>query len=197
MSSSSSSPHDPIAFILQSEDFKSVMRSVLREALGSTAFDQDPPQRDEQVAPPVVTGLHTPSVKDPHDFFRRTVSADDWYNALRRYPKNTRVSYDPPALPSAVQCSSTFKTHDGQLERIQGDIAHLTRPIDHLLHQVLSVRDLPEESKELLVNFANHMRELLGLLASKITMIRVNNLRKDRGLPASGHSQSARRSRDF
>ncbi|KAF9944076.1 hypothetical protein BGZ72_002823 [Mortierella alpina] len=196
MSSSSSSPHDPIASLLQSDDFKSVMRSVVREALGSTALDQDPPERDEQVAPPVVTELYTPSKSekekcpgiwpdDPHTFFRRTVSADDWNNSLRRYPKNTRVSYDPPALPSVVQCSSTFKSHDGQLARIQGDIAHVTRPIDQLLHQVLSAGDVPAESEELIVNFANHMREQLELLASKITTVRMDNLRKDKGLPAS------------
>ncbi|KAG0087822.1 hypothetical protein BGZ92_006955, partial [Podila epicladia] len=64
MSSSSSSPHDPIASLLQSDDFKSAMRSMLREALGSTALDQEPPQRDEQVAPPVVTELYTPSEKE-------------------------------------------------------------------------------------------------------------------------------------
>ncbi|KAG0073846.1 hypothetical protein BGZ93_004680, partial [Podila epicladia] len=104
---------------------------------------------------------------------------------LRRYPKNTRVSYDPPALPSVVQCSSSFKTHDGQLARIQGDIAHLTRPIDQLLHQILSAGDVPEESEVLFVNFANHMREQLELLASKITTVRMDNLRKDKGLPAS------------
>lgn len=195
MSPSSSSHHDPIASLLQSDDFKSAIRTVLREALGS-ALDQDPPQRDEQVAPPVVTELYTPSDKerercpgiwpeDPRVFFRRTVSADDWNNLLRRYPKNTRVSYDPPALPSVVQCSTTFKAHDGQLARIQGDIAHLTRPIDQLLHQVLSAGDVPEESEELFVNFANHMREQLELLASKITTVRMDNLRKDKGLPAS------------
>ncbi|CAO3568853.1 unnamed protein product [Mortierella alpina] len=165
MSSSSSSHHDPIASLLQSDDFKSAMRSVLREALGS-ALDQDPPHQDEQVAPPVVTELYTPFDKerercpgiwpeDPRVFFRRTVSADDWNNLLRRYPKNTRVSYDPPALPSV------------------------------LLHQVLSAGDVPEESEELFINFANHMREQLELLASKITTVRMDNLRKDKGLPAS------------
>ena len=196
MSSSSSSPHDPIASLLQSDDFKSVMRSVLREALGSTTLDQDPLERDEQVAPPVVTELYTPSKNerekcpaiwpdDPRVFFRRTISADDWNNLLRRYPKNTRVSYDPPALPAVVQCSSTFKAHDGQLARIQGDIAHLTRPIDQLLHQILSADDVSPESEKLLVNFASTMREQLELLASKITTVRMDNLRKDKGLPAS------------
>ncbi|KAF9368266.1 hypothetical protein CPC16_005528 [Podila verticillata] len=157
---------------------------------------QDPPQRDEQVTPLVVTELYTPSenkrghcpeiwLTNPRAFFRRNVSSDDWNNLLRRYPKNMQITYDPPALPSVIQCSSTFKTHDSQLAKIQCDIAHLTRPIDHLLHQVLSAGDVPEESVELFISFANHMREQLELLASKITTVHMDNLRKDKGLPVS------------
>src|ERR1700753_2021978 len=86
MSSSSSSPHDSIASLLQSDDFKSAMRSALLEALGSTAPAWDPTQRDEQVTPPVFTELYTPSENerercpgiwptDPRAFFRRNVSS--------------------------------------------------------------------------------------------------------------------------
>ncbi|KAF9921090.1 hypothetical protein BGZ67_000753, partial [Mortierella alpina] len=174
----------------------SAMRSMLREALGSTPLDQDPPQRDEQLALPAVTELYTPSARerercpgiwpeDPRAFFHRPLSAEDWNTQLRRYPKNTRILYDPPPLPAVVQCSSTFKSHDGQLAKLQGDIAHLTRPIDQLIHQVLSANDIPEECEELFINFANHMREQLELFASKVTTIRMDNLRKEKGLPAS------------
>ena len=101
MSSSSSSHHDPIASLLQSDDFKSAMRSVLREALGS-ALDQDPPQRDEQVAPPVVTELYTPSDKerercpgiwpeDPRVFFRSVIFSRGKLTKLIGSTKSTRT----------------------------------------------------------------------------------------------------------
>ncbi|KAG0196223.1 hypothetical protein BGX28_010416, partial [Mortierella sp. GBA30] len=200
MSSSSSSSPDTIASFLQSDDFKTYMRSTLREVLGPhVAVDQEQPMRDEQIAPPVVTELFTPSENerdrcpriwpnDPHSFFRRKVSNDDWSNGLRQYPKNTRVVYDPPVLPAVVQCSNVFKAHDSQLSRIQCDVAHLTRPIDHLIHGVLSASDIPDESEELLVSFANLMRDQLELLASKINTVRTENLRKDRGLSTSDTS---------
>ncbi|KAG0196464.1 hypothetical protein BGX28_010084 [Mortierella sp. GBA30] len=200
MSSSSSSPPDTIASFLQSDDFKAYMRSTLREVLGpQSTLDRDYLKRDEQIAPPIVTELFTPSASerercpgiwptDPHDFFRRKVSNDDWSNGLRQYPKNTRVIYDSPVLPAVVQCTNTFKAHDNQLARIQCDIAHLTRPIDHLIHGVLSASDIPDESEELLVSFANLMRDQLEQLASKINTVRTENLRKDRGFSASDTS---------
>jgi len=175
------------------------MRSTLREVLDSVANDQDLSERDEQIAPPSVTKLYTPSEserercpgiwpEDPHAFFHRKVTNDEWSNGLRGYPKNTRVTYEPPALPAVVQCSNAFKAHDTQLSRIQCDIAHLTRPIDHLIHQVLSANDIPEECEELFVSFANHMRYQLEQLASKITTVRTENLRKDKGIASSDTS---------
>ncbi|KAG0317987.1 hypothetical protein BG000_004366, partial [Podila horticola] len=44
------------------------------------------------------------------------------------------------------------------------------------------------ESEELFINFTTHMREQLELLASKITTVRTENLRKDKGLAASDTS---------
>jgi len=125
---------------------------------------------------------------EPKDFFRRSVSNDDWNNGLRQYPKNTCATYDPPNLPAVAQCPDTIKAHDNQLHKIQCDIAHLTRPIDHLIHLVLSADDIPEDSELLFINFANHMRGQLASLASKITRVRMENIRKNKGIPTSDNS---------
>jgi len=199
-SSSPSSFSDQFTSLLQSDEFKAYMQSTLREVLASQgASDQASRIRDEQVVPPVVTMLYTPSeserercpdikMVEPKDFFRRSVSNDDWSNGLRQYPKNTCATYDPPNLPAVAQCPDTIKAHDNQLSRIQCDIAHLTRPIDHLIHLVLSTNDIPEDSEQLFVNFANHMRGQLASLASKITRVRMENIRKSKGIPTSDNS---------
>jgi hypothetical protein len=113
---------------------------------------------------------------------------DDWSNGLRQYPKNTCASYDPPNLPAVAQCPDSIKAHDNQLSRIQCDIAHLTRPIDHLIHMVLTADDIPEDSEQVFINFANHMHGQLASLASKITRVRMENIRKNKGIPTSDNS---------
>lgn len=191
----SSSPFD-LSALIQDDGFKAYMLSTFREAMAS----YDPtPKRDEQITTPVTTELFTPSEterercpgiwpEDSRSFFRRAISDKDWNDDLRQFPKNTTISYDPPALPNIVQCSATFKSHDSQLSKIQCDIAHLTRPIDALVHRILAADDIPEDCVDLVVQFASSMRDRMEALASRISTVRLENLRKNKGLPASDQS---------
>lgn len=122
---------------------------------------------------------------EPKDFFHQSVLNDNWNNGLHQYPKNTCVTYDPPNLPVVTQCPDTIKAHDNQLHKIQCDIAHLTCPIDHLIHLVLSADDIPEDSELLFINFTNHMHGQLASLASKITRVCMENICKNKGILTS------------
>ncbi|KAG0285248.1 hypothetical protein BGZ98_005587, partial [Dissophora globulifera] len=122
--------------------------------------DQGPENRDRQVALPAVTELYTPSAHEielcpelggEQDFFQGGLPSEEWVDKLRQHPKNTRFSYDPPALPAVFQCSDMLRAGDTRLTKIQLDLANLTRPIDTLLHQVLSADDISEDE---LRNFA-------------------------------------------
>ena len=192
--SSSSTPNTFPSF--NGDELKAYIQSAVREALGPQPTSDQERVRDQQVAPPVVTELYTPSAEErerfpaiwpdtPQDFFQGGRSADEWNNVLRPYPKNTRALYDAPALPPVLQCTAAFKSHDSQLAKIQQDLAHLTRPIDAILHQIGTAVDLPAECEELVANFACLMRDRLAALAGKISDVRSENLFKDRGIPTS------------
>lgn len=192
--SSSSTPNTFPSF--NGDELKAYIQSAVREALGPQPTPDHERSLDQQVVPPVVTELYTPSAEErdrypalwtdtPQDFFHGGRPADEWNNALRPYPKNTRALYDPPTLPPVLQCTPAFRTHDNQLAKIQQDLAHLTRPIDSILHQIGTAADLPAECEELVANFACLMRDRLAALAGKINEVRTENLCKDRGIPSS------------
>ncbi|KAF9171074.1 hypothetical protein BGX20_008143, partial [Mortierella sp. AD010] len=143
------------------------------------ALDQEQPRRDEQIVPPAVTELFTPSdngrgrchriwPSDPRSFFRRKVSNDEWNNGLRQYLKNT-------ALSKITTVSSPGYSATSLISRDRLTISS-------------TASDIPEESEELLVSFANLIREQLKLLAAKVNTVRTENLRKDRGLSTSDAS---------
>ncbi|KAG0282604.1 hypothetical protein BGZ98_006694, partial [Dissophora globulifera] len=156
--SSSSTPNTFPSF--NGDELKSYIQSAVREAMVARPAPDHERRLDEQVAPPVVTELYTPSAEErerypaiwldsPQEFFHGGRPTDEWNNVLRPFPKNTRAIYEAPALPPVLQCTPAFKTHDGQLAKIQQDLAHLTRPIDAILHQIGTTVDLSIECEEL------------------------------------------------
>ncbi|KAI1308937.1 hypothetical protein EDD11_004146 [Mortierella claussenii] len=118
-------------------------------------------------------------------FFKSDIPNDEIWEQFLAYPKNSAMGYEPPKLPSIIQCSKAGKSHDTQLRTIQKRIAHLTRPVDLFLHQIWSLEgkdnDDAEEMAELCTSFAILIRDQLGAVAGRINTMRMDNLRASQG----------------
>ncbi|KAG0326681.1 hypothetical protein BGZ99_009179 [Dissophora globulifera] len=194
--SSSSTPNTLLSST--DEELKAFVLSTVREAMNAQqasgyvdqqdAFEPSTEERErfQELWP-----------DNPQEFFRGGRPADEWDDVLRRYPKNTRVAYDPPALLPARQRSPASRIRDDQLADIQQDLAHLTRPIDYILHEIRTVVDLPADCEELITNFACLMRNGLTTVAGRINDVRIENLRKDKESSVNDSAKLQEDSYDF
>ena len=153
----------------------------------------DDPQMEEPSAIKIFHPSDTerdryPPIKpsDPNSFFTKEVPDDEFWDQLRRYPKNSAMGYEPPKIPSVMQLSSSSKNYDSQLRSVQKRLAHLTRPIDLFLHQVWSMEGSgsmdSDDVVELCSTFAIFIRDQLATTTGKINSMRLENLRTSQGV---------------
>ncbi len=190
----SSSLNDAITQMQQQLDTLVVQISQLQTA---KPVDKDVDDfKDEQLTPHIAPMDYTPSEaeaefyppirpSDPLSFFRTDLSDEKFWNDFRGVPKNTAMGYEPPKIPPIIQCSSSVKAQDTQLRNLQKRVAHLTRPVDLFIHQILSLQDnenLDEDTAELCTSFATFIRDHLAALAGRINAVRVENLKASHGI---------------
>ncbi|KAI8603746.1 hypothetical protein EDD21DRAFT_15569 [Dissophora ornata] len=122
---------------------------------------------------------------DPLAFFQNDTPDDEFWEQLRRYPKNSAMGYEPPKIPGVIQLSVSQKAHDQQLRNVQKRLVDLTRPIDFFLHQVWSMEGSgpmdADDVVELCSTFAILMREQLAATAGRVNTMRIDNLRSSQG----------------
>ncbi|KAG0312087.1 hypothetical protein BG000_006421, partial [Podila horticola] len=90
--------------------------------------------------------------------------------------------YAPRPLATDARHSKLTKEVDSHFVKAQKQTAHLTRPLDLLLHQCLQTDDY-EEVLELVIAFHRLFRRELMYHAAELNESRNHFLRKDRGLP--------------
>lgn len=146
--------------------------------------------RDPQIQDQIAATTYYPSDKevekypairpsDPLFLFKKDLSDEEFWEQLRKIPKNDAVGYEPPKVPSIIHSSAAEKSHDAQLRALQKRIAHLTRPVDLFLHQAWSMGD--EDLVEWCTTFGKFMRDNLAAVAGRINTIRLDNLRASQG----------------
>ncbi|KAF9920033.1 hypothetical protein BGZ67_001614, partial [Mortierella alpina] len=109
--------------------------------------DRDPQIQDQIAATTYYSSDYEvekyPAIRpsDPLFLFKKDLSDEEFWEQLRKIPKNDAVGYEPPKVPSIIHSSAAEKSHDAQLRALQKRIAHLTRPVDLFLHQTWSMED--------------------------------------------------------
>jgi hypothetical protein len=157
----------------------------------ATHVDQDP-QIQGQVAattyfPSDREADRYPAIRpsDPLFLFKKDLTDEEFWEQLRKIPKNNAVGYEPPKVPAIIHNSTAEKNHDTQLRALQKRIAHLTRPVDLFLHQAWSMEGKEsvdvEEMVEWCTTFGILMRDNLAAVAGRINTMRLDNLRATQG----------------
>ncbi|KAF9017655.1 hypothetical protein BGZ52_004917 [Haplosporangium bisporale] len=111
---------------------------------------------------------------DPEDFSFFETRDPDRVNRTTNYavfPFHATQKYAPRPLATDARHSKLTKEVDSHFVKAQKGTAHLTRPLDLLLHQCLQTDDYEE------------VLELLMYHAAELNESRNHFLRKDRGLP--------------
>ena len=128
-----------------------------------------------------------PAIRSTHPLFlfENDIDDDEFWELLRKFPKNSTVGYEPPRTPSIVHTSTINKAHDVQLRAFQKRLANLTRPVDLFLHQIWQLEakgNVDDKFADLCVSFAVFMREQLAGMAGRISTVRTENLRATQGV---------------
>ncbi|KAF9084190.1 hypothetical protein BGX27_003889 [Mortierella sp. AM989] len=117
------------------------------------------------------------------DWFKATTAEEERMDKYRLYPRNNSQKYVPPSLTSSLNCSKQCRETDAILVKHQQRLAHLTRPIDSLVHHGLQIRDPDDELMEAVLAFAQFMREELSYFAGAIHKTRLELVKKDHQIP--------------
>ncbi|KAF8948977.1 hypothetical protein BGZ52_006368 [Haplosporangium bisporale] len=153
-------------------------------------FDDDPqirirpadaeytPNREELALVPALN-----QQKDSDAWFRATMDEDERRDSYRNYPKHSKQNFDPPTVPQSVTLSKGYKEVDASLVKIQRRVAHLTRPLDSLVHEGLRRFNPDDELMHSVLEYAQFVRQEYSYLAGAITELRTELLEKDRSVP--------------
>ncbi|KAG0329383.1 hypothetical protein BG000_000090 [Podila horticola] len=160
-------------------------------------FDDDPqirirpadaeytPNREELALVPALN-----QQKDSDAWFRATIDEDERRDSYRNYPKHSKQNFDPPSVPQSVTLSKGYKEVDASLVRIQRRVAHLTRPLDSLVHESLRRFNPEDELMHSVLEYAQFVRQEYSYLAGAITELRTELLEKDRNVPKKEKSNA-------
>jgi hypothetical protein len=166
-------------------------------ALKLEDLQREQPIIDPQLHTPPSVQIFTPSDEeqsryppikpsDPNSFFTQDIPDEEFWEQLRRYPKNSAMGYEPPKIPAVIQLSTSAKNHDNHLKAIQKRLVNITRPIDLFLHQIWSMENQDsldaEEVVKLCSNFATLIRDQIAATSGKVNSIRLESLRSSRGV---------------
>ncbi|KAF9553221.1 hypothetical protein EC968_010613, partial [Mortierella alpina] len=173
------STHDDTIQLLQEQIAR--MGDQIARLQHATNVDRDPQIQDQIAAttyyPSDAEAEKYPAIRpsDPLFLFRKDPSDEEFWEQLRKIPKNDAVGYEPPKVPNIIRSSAAEKNHDTQLRALQKRIAHLTRPVDLFLHQAWSLED--KDMVDWCTTFGILMRDNLAALAGRINTLRLDNLR--------------------
>ncbi|KAF9100836.1 hypothetical protein BGX27_000229 [Mortierella sp. AM989] len=90
------------------------------------------------------------------------------------------TTYSPPPLSTQLKCSSACKEVDTHLVKLQKQVTKLTRPVDALVHQGLTITSEKDELMEAVLSYAQGMRLQLSDLADTINRLRTDLVDKDK-----------------
>jgi hypothetical protein len=148
-----------------------------------TEVEYFPSKTERQLFPEVVQD-------NSHEWFRFQLPDEDRLEQIRVFPKNATQRYSAPPLSSQLRCSRNCREIDGHLVKLQQRAAHLTRPIDALVHQGLTIRDPDDELMEAVLSFAQLMRTHLSDMAGTINALRIQLVNKDKQVPHVDNTES-------
>ncbi|KAF8943203.1 hypothetical protein BGZ52_011861, partial [Haplosporangium bisporale] len=153
-------------------------------------FDNDPlirfqpadakymPNREELALVPALN-----QQKESDAWFRAVINKDEHWDSYRNYPKHSKQNFDPPTVPQSVTLSKGYKEVDASLVKIQQQVAHLTRPLNSLVHEGLHRFNPEDELMHLVLEYAQFVHQEYSYLASTITELCTELLEKDRNVP--------------
>jgi len=153
-------------------------------------FDNDPqirirpveaeytPNREELALVPSLN-----QQKDNDNWYRATIDEDERRDRYRNYPKHAKQNFDPPTIPQTLTLSKGYKDVDASLVKLQRRVAHLTRPLDSLVHEGLRRFNPDDDLMASVLEYADFVRQEYSYLASAIMELRTELIEKDRNVP--------------
>ncbi|KAI8346137.1 hypothetical protein B0O80DRAFT_469705, partial [Mortierella sp. GBAus27b] len=162
----------------------------------SPSYSDDPQMRprpvDVEYFPSLEERQLYPEVaqSDSFDWFRFQLPEEERLDQIRVFPKNATQRYSAPPLSSQLRCSKSCREIDAQLVKLQQRAAHLTRPIDALVHQGLAIRDPDDELMEAVLAFSRLMRLQLSDMAGSINELRLQLANKGKQVPYIDNTES-------
>ncbi|KAF9089583.1 hypothetical protein BGX27_002439, partial [Mortierella sp. AM989] len=114
------------------------------------------------------------------DFFRFQLTDEQRQQYYCLHPQHATQQYSLPPLSTQLKCSSAWKKVDTYLVKLQKQVAKLTRPVDALIHQGLTIKSEEDELMEAVLSYAQGMRLQLSDLAGTINKLRTDFVDKDK-----------------